>query len=252
MKSEKLQFQGAFGDTLSARIDLPDEKDPIAYTLFAHCFTCSKNLKAVGNIARALTDEGIGVFRFDFTGLGESEGDFADTNFSSNVDDLVAASEYMDQKYKAPDILLGHSLGGAAVLQAAHQIPSSRAVATIGAPCNPEHVKQNFGAKLDEIEETGEAEVTLAGRSFTIRKQFLDDLEENRMDNFINQLKRALIIFHSPIDNTVGIENAAHIFKLAKHPKSFISLDDADHLISDSEDSEYVGKMLATWSLKFL
>jgi len=252
MRSKKIQFTGAFGDTLAARIDLPEDTEPEAYLLFAHCFTCSKDLKAVGNISRALTGLEIAVFRFDFTGLGESEGDFANTNFSSNVDDLVAASEFMEQEFRAPDILVGHSLGGAAVLQAAHQIESCQAVSTIGAPCDPVHVKQNFEPKLDRIEETGEAEVTLAGRPFKIKKQFLDDLEKNRMDEFIRNLGRALLIFHSPLDNTVGIDNAAHIFKLAKHPKSFISLDKADHLLTREEDSVYVGNMLATWSSKYV
>lgn len=252
MKSKKLSFPGSTGESLSARIDFPEETDPKAYVLFAHCFTCSKNLKAVGNIARALTDEDFAVFRFDFTGLGESEGDFANTNFSSNIEDLVAAADYMEKEYEAPDILVGHSLGGAAVLQAAHKIEHSKAVATIGAPATPEHVKHNFEPKLDEIEEKGEAEVTLAGRSFKIKKQFLDDLEKPNMDNRIQNLKRALLIMHSPIDNTVGINNAAEIFKQAKHPKSFISLDDADHLLGKEEDSRYVGTMLGTWASKYL
>lgn len=252
MRSQKVQFQGAFGDSLSARIDFPEKSDPKAFALFAHCFTCSKDLKAVGNISRALAGRGIAVFRFDFTGLGESEGEFSDTNFSSNIDDLAAASAFMSREYRAPDILVGHSLGGAAVLQASDQIKSCKAVSTIGAPCNPIHVKQNFGAKLDRIEETGEAEVMLAGRPFKIKKQFLDDLEETRMDSFIKNLGRALLIFHSPIDNTVGIDNAAHIFKLAKHPKSFVSLDKADHLLSKEKDSVFVGEMLATWAFRYI
>lgn len=252
MKSKKLEFPGHSGDMLSARIDLPEEASPKAYVLFAHCFTCSKNLKVVANIARALTEEGIAVFRFDFTGLGESEGDFADTNFSSNINDLVAAADYMGKAYHQPDILVGHSLGGAAVLQAAHRIESCKALATIAAPSSPEHVKKNFKPKLDEIEEKGEARVTLAGRDFQIKKQFLDDLEESRMNSRIDNLDRALIIFHSPVDNTVGIDNAAHIFMKARHPKSFISLDDADHLLTDPEDSKYVGSMLATWAAKYV
>lgn len=252
MRSEKVQFPGAFGDSLSARIDFPEDSEPKASALFAHCFTCSKDLKAVGNISRALTGLGIAVFRFDFTGLGESEGDFANTNFSSNIDDLEAASAFMGREFSAPDILVGHSLGGAAVLQAAHRIDSCKAVSTIAAPCNPIHVKQNFEPNLDRIEETGEAEVTLAGRPFKIKKQFLDDLEETRMDSFINNLGRALLIFHSPLDNTVGIDNAAHIFKLAKHPKSFMSLDKADHLLTDEADSVFVGKMLATWAFRYM
>lgn len=252
MKSEKLKFTGSTGDQLSARLDLPEKSEPKAYVLFAHCFTCSKNLKAVGNIARALTDEQIGVFRFDFTGLGESEGDFADTNFTSNIEDLVAAATYMKQNQQSPEILVGHSLGGAAVIQAAHLIEESRAVATIGAPANPDHVKVNFSPNLEEIEEKGEAEVTLAGRTFKIKKQFLDDLDQANMDSRIKNLDRALLIFHSPLDNTVGIENAGDIFRKAKHPKSFISLDQADHLLTNEKDSLYVGSILATWAGKYL
>lgn len=252
MKSKKLKFKGTHGDMLSAKLDLPDNGDPEAFVLFAHCFTCSKNLNVVGNIARALTKKNFAVFRFDFTGLGESEGDFSDTNFSSNVDDLVKAAEYMNTEFQGPDILVGHSLGGAAVLMAAHKIPACKAVATIATPGNPDHVKQNFSLKLDEIEEKGEAEVTLAGRSFNIKKQFLDDLEQPNMDTKIKELDRALLIFHSPVDNTVGIENAGHIFKQAKHPKSFISLDKADHLLTTEKDSIYVGTMLATWAYSYI
>lgn len=252
MKSKKLTFKGAQGDTLSARLDLPEKADPEAYVLFAHCFTCSKNLKVVENIAEALTAQNFAVFRFDFTGLGQSEGDFSDTNFSSNVEDLVKAAEYMDSEFEGPDILVGHSLGGAAVLQAAHQIPHCKAVATIAAPCSPDHVKQNFEVKLDEINEKGQARVTLEGRSFNIKKQFLDDLEETNMDSIISTLDRALLIFHSPVDNQVGIENAAKIFDRAKHPKSFISLDKADHLLSKEKYSKYVGTMLAKWAYTYI
>jgi len=251
MPSKKIQFTGALGETLAAKIDLPDG-DIKACALFAHCFTCSKDLRAVGNITSELAKIGIATFRFDFTGLGQSSGDFADTNFSSNVDDLVAAAEYMQEEYDAPSILIGHSLGGAAVLQGAHRIESVKAVATIGSPAEPSHVTHNFSLSLDEIEQHGEAEVTLAGRSFTIKKQFVDDLEETSMRRYIRGLDRALIIFHSPIDNTVGIENAQKIFVAAKHPKSFISLDDADHLLTDQEDSRYVGRVLGTWAEKYV
>lgn len=250
MPSKKITFEGAHGDTLSARLDQPDTNTS-TYALFAHCFTCSKNLKPVKNISKTLNKRGIGVFRFDFTGLGESEGDFADTNFSSNIDDLVAATSYMKKHYQSPEILIGHSLGGAAVLQAASEIPASKAVATIGAPSNPKHVKQNFDAQLHEIESSGQATVTLAGRSFTIKKQFIDDLEQNKMDRYIQQLGKALMIFHSPIDNTVGIDNAARIYKKARHPKSFVSLDDADHLLMDEKDSRYVAQVLASWAERY-
>lgn len=251
MESKKVEFTGSTGESLSAKIDLPDG-DTKACALFAHCFTCSKDLKAVGNITKALADIGIATFRFDFTGLGQSEGDFADTNFSSNVDDLVKAYEYMDKEFSAPSILIGHSLGGAAVLQASHKMEAVKAVATIAAPAEPAHVKENFEMSLDEINEKGEAKVSLAGRPFTIKKQFIDDLEENRMKKFIHNLGKALIVFHSPIDNTVGIDNASKIFVAAKHPKSFISLDKADHLLSEKEDSLYIGKVLGTWAEKYI
>lgn len=237
---------------LSARIDEPEEGAPTATVLFAHCFTCSKNLKAVGRVSQALTEQGIGVFRFDFTGLGESEGDFADTNFSSNVEDLVKAAEYMTKEYQAPRMLMGHSLGGAAVLQATKFIESVEAVATIGAPCNPQHVTRHMLDKKEEISEKGAARVQLAGRVFTIKKQFLDDLNEQHMDGIIKNLDKPLLIFHSPIDDTVGIENAAHIYKLARHPKSFISLDDADHLLTNADDALYVGRVAGAWAERYL
>jgi putative redox protein len=252
MKSKKVEFEGSQGESLSARIDEPEAGVSKGSVLFAHCFTCSKNLKAVGRISQALTDQGMGVFRFDFTGLGESEGDFANTNFSSNVEDLVKAADYMNSEFSKPRMLIGHSLGGAAVLQAAGLIDSVEAVATIGAPCNPKHVAHHLVDKREEIEEKGEARVKLAGRIFTIKKQFLDDLNEQNMDNIITNLGKALLIFHSPVDETVGIENAAHIYKLAKHPKSFISLDDADHLLTNEEDALYVGKVAGAWVERYL
>mgnify|MGYP003626335159 CR=1 FL=1 len=251
MDSKKVEFKGSTGETLSAKVDLPNGNIK-AYALFAHCFTCSKDLKAVGNITKALAENGIATFKFDFTGLGQSSGNFADTNFSGNVGDLVKAYEFMNDEFSAPSILIGHSLGGAAVLQASHKMNSVKAVATIGAPAEPAHVKENFEMSIDEINEKGEAKVTLAGRPFTIKKQFIDDLEEARMKKFICDLGKALIVFHSPIDNTVGIDNASKIFIAAKHPKSFISLDKADHLLSEKEDSMYVGKVLATWAEKYI
>lgn len=252
MPFKNVTFTNPAGDTLSARLDVPDEHDPTAFVLFAHCFTCSKDLKAVGNISRALNDQGFGVLRFDFTGLGESEGDFADTNFSSNVDDLICAAHYLRDAHEAPAILLGHSLGGAAVLQAAGRLDSVNAVATIGAPHDPEHVTHLLDDSLEEIEATGEARVTLAGRQFTIRKQFLDDLQSARMDEAIGSLGRALMIFHSPVDQVVGIDNAARIFESARHPKSFVSLDHADHLLTDAGDSKYVGYVVAAWARKYV
>jgi uncharacterized OsmC-like protein/fermentation-respiration switch protein FrsA (DUF1100 family) len=252
MRNQKITFPGAHGGDLSASLSLPPDEEPVACALFAHCFTCSKDLKPMVNISRALTQQRIAVLRFDFTGLGESEGDFADTTFTSNIDDLIAAAEYMEREISAPAILVGHSLGGAAVLQAASRLPSVRAVATIAAPFDPAHVKHLFQDSLDEIEERGAADVLLAGRSFTVGRQFVEDLDGHRMEQAIGELKRPLLIFHSPVDDIVGIENAALIFKAARHPRSFVSLDQADHLLLDENDSLYVGSVLAAWSLRYL
>ena len=252
MPYKKITFENKNGEPLVARFDMPVDGDIQACALFAHCFTCSKNLRAVGHISNALTDRGIGVLRFDFTGLGESGGEFENTNFSSNVEDLIAAAEFLKKNYQAPDILIGHSLGGAAVLQATAQLKDVSAVATIGAPYDPAHVKHLLEDSIEEIERTGIASVSLAGRSFTIKKQFLDDLDRVRVEQTIRSLKRALIVFHSPVDQTVGIENAAQIFEAAKHPKSFVSLDQADHLLTNEKDSQYVGLVLAAWAQKYI
>ncbi len=252
MHFQKVEFKNADGETLAARLDFPVGETPRAFALFAHCFTCSKNLRAVANISRALNQQGIAVLRFDFTGLGESEGDFADTNFSSNVADLVSAAEFMAEKFEGPRILIGHSLGGAAVLQAAPEIASALAVATIGAPAEPSHVRHLLTEKEEEIRAHGQAELTLAGRKFTIKKQFLDDLDANNMQSAIAGLRRALLILHSPIDNTVGVENAAAIFQAARHPKSFVSLDHADHLLTQEQDSRYAGAVIAAWAERYL
>lgn len=252
MASIRVDFEGSAGERLAARLDMPVGGSPRAYALFAHCFTCSKNLNAVVHIARALNRARIAVLRFDFTGLGESEGDFADTNFSSNVADLVAAARYLEGEHEPPSILIGHSLGGAAVLRAAAEISSTRAVATIAAPADPGHVSHLVASSREEIETRGEADVEIAGRRFTIRKQFLDDLQAPGMQEAIAGLGRALLIFHSPVDTIVGVENAERIYKAARHPKSFISLDRADHLLVDSEDSVYVGAVLAAWAAKYI
>ena len=253
MKTQTLTFTGSQGHDLVARLDTPDDANTITgYALFAHCFTCNKNLRAVSNINKALTERGIAVLRFDFTGLGESEGDFADTNFSSNIDDLVAAAEFMGEIAQPPQLLVGHSLGGAAVLQAAKRIPSCRAVATIGAPYEPTHVTHLLACELEHIERTGIADVILAGRKFTIKKQFLDDLEENRMNLTLRDLKRALLVLHAPLDNTVGINNAGSIFQAARHPKSFIALDGADHLLTKGKYSKYAGGLIATWAAHYI
>ncbi|WP_103021158.1 bifunctional alpha/beta hydrolase/OsmC family protein [Salinibacter altiplanensis] len=250
--SEKLRFENDDGNALAARLDRPEGQSPCAFALFAHCFTCSKDLQAVGAISRALTRRGIAVLRFDFTGLGDSEGDFADTNFSSDVEDLIAAADYLADHYEAPRILVGHSLGGAAVLQATRRLDSVQAVSTIGAPYDPEHVTQHLQDAVADIKEKGEARVRLAGRTFTIRKQFLDDLAATKMEDTIQSLDRALLIFHSPVDRTVGVDNAAKIFQAAKHPKSFVSLDNANHLLTDRSDAEYLGVVLGAWAKKYV
>jgi len=252
MRNERVAFQGAHDDELRALMSLPEADEPAAYAVFAHCFTCSKDLKAVVNISRALTRQGIAVLRFDFTGLGESEGDFSDTTFSSNIDDLVAAASFLEGEFEAPAILVGHSLGGAAVLQATHRIDSVRAVATIGAPFDPEHVTHLFSGSMDEIEARGEAEVTLGGRSFILSRDFVDDLATHKVERTLSDLGRPLMVFHSPVDRTVGIENAALIYKAARHPKSFVSLDDADHLLLEEADSLYVGTVLGAWATRYV
>ncbi|MEX2163683.1 MAG: alpha/beta fold hydrolase [Sulfuricaulis sp.] len=246
-----IHFPGALGDRLAARLDLP-VTPPAAFALFAHCFTCSKDSLAASRISAALTDNGLGVLRFDFTGLGASEGDFANTNFSSNVADLVAAASWLREHHQAPRILVGHSLGGAAVLAAAEQIPESAAVSTIGAPYDPAHVRRLLEGVTPEIEAAGAADVTIAGRKFRIKQQFLDDISSQNSNRYLAHLRKALLIFHSPRDTTVSIENAGMIFAAAKHPKSFISLDDADHLLTRKEDALYVASVLASWASRYV
>ncbi|PCJ80062.1 MAG: hypothetical protein COA49_09920 [Bacteroidetes bacterium] len=252
MNSNKVVFLNAAGLQLSARLEMPSDNSPHAFAVFAHCFTCNKNLTAVRNIGKALTANGIAVLRFDFTGLGESEGDFSKTNFSSNVDDLVYAAKFLEEEYQAPKILIGHSLGGAAVVFASSMIPSIQAVATIGAPSHPDHVQFLFHDEVDEINERGEAELTIGGRPFKIKKQFLDDINSKNMSNKLKAMRLPILVSHSPQDTTVGIENAAEIYNSAWHPKSFISLDGADHLLTDRKDSIYVGVMIATWASRYL
>lgn len=248
---QKITFTGSKGETLAARMDMPAGLIR-ATAIFAHCFTCSKDILAAKRIAGELAAKGIAVLRFDFTGLGASEGDFANTNFSSNVGDLVLAADFLRQNYEAPSILVGHSLGGAAVLCAAGRVPEVKAVATIGAPGDAEHVIHNFGASLDEIERDGEATVSLAGRPFKIQKQFIDDVRTQSVEKHIGKMKAALMVLHSPIDQTVGIDNAAKIFTAAKHPKSFVSLDSADHLLSRPEDAAYAAEVIAAWASRFI
>src|SRR5438309_7960330 len=250
-QTQPVSFPGASGATLAARLETPAER-PLAYALFAHCFTCSKDTKAATYVSAALAERGIAVLRFDFTGLGGSEGDFANTNFSSNIGDLVAAADFLRKTYRAPAILIGHSLGGTAMLAAAQKIPEALAVATIGSPYGPDHVLRLLKDSLGAIRAEGEALVDIAGREFRIKKQFLDDIEGRKLGDTVARLGRALMVMHSPRDTVVGIDNATMIFTAAKHPKSFVSLDPADHLLSRREDAFYAGQLLAAWAERYL
>jgi uncharacterized OsmC-like protein/pimeloyl-ACP methyl ester carboxylesterase len=251
MPHERFQFTGSEGQQLAAALDLP-EREPIAYALFAHCFTCGKDGLAAKGIAAALAAKGIAVLRFDFTGLGSSEGDFANSTFSSNVADLVRAAEHLRETRKAPAILIGHSLGGAAVLAAAAQIPDARAVVTIAAPSDPAYVTGLFAGRIEDIRENGNAEVSLAGRPFQIRSEFLDDIAEHNLMARVTKLHKALLIMHAPTDDIVGIDNATRIFVAAKHPKSFVSLAGADHLLTQRSDSAYVADVIAAWATRYV
>jgi putative redox protein len=248
---EKIEFEGGSGERLAARLDRPAE-EPIGYALFAHCFTCTKDVFAVSRISIALAERGIAVLRFDFTGLGSSEGDFANTDFSSNVEDLLAAAAYLREHHEAPRLLVGHSLGGAAVLAAAGRIPECEAVATVNAPADPVHVKRLFTDAASEIEEKGEATVSIAGRSFRIRRRFLEDIEGHSMEEAIARLDAALMVFHAPQDEVVPVENAWKILEAARQPKSFVALEGADHLLTRREDAEYAGAVLAAWASRYL
>ena len=251
MKTRKLEFAGHSGEMLAARLDAPDAA-PRAYALFAHCFTCGKDIFAAARISAALVERGFAVLRFDFTGLGMSDGEFANTNFSSNVADLVKAADFLRENHAAPALLIGHSLGGAAVLAAASAIDEARAVATIGAPSEPLHLQKQFADRIDEIRAEGELEVQLGGRPFCIKKQFLDDLEASSIRANVERLGRALLVMHSPVDEIVDIDNARQLYVAARHPKSFISLDNADHLLSKRRDAEYAASVLAAWAWRYL
>ncbi|WP_317057893.1 bifunctional alpha/beta hydrolase/OsmC family protein [Roseovarius rhodophyticola] len=251
MPTEKFTFRGHAGHELAARLDLP-EGPHLATALFAHCFTCSKDIPAARRISARLAGLGIAVLRFDFTGLGHSQGEFENTSFRSNIQDLVLAAEALDAKGMAPSLLIGHSLGGAAVLGAARQIDSVRAVVTIGAPFDPEHVTHNFGGALAEIESRGAAEVLLGGRPVKIGKSFVENVRSEKLEEDIANLKRALLVLHAPHDKIVGVENAARIFTTAKHPKSFVTLDNADHLITAPCDAEYAAEVIVTWAKRYL
>ena len=248
---DRVTFPGSQGAQLAARLDLP-AGPPRAFALFAHCFTCGKDIAAASRIANALTDLGFGVLRFDFTGLGMSDGEFENTNFTSNAGDLVAAADWLRREHRAPQLLVGHSLGGAAVLAVAADIPEVRAVATIGAPASPDHVTDIFESSLDEIAEAGVAEVRLAGRPFTIRQQFVDDLRNHVITDRVATMKRALLVMHSPIDNSVSIDHASQIFAAARHPKSFISLDGADHLLSNRDDARFAANAIGAFADRYI
>ncbi|MFP5384690.1 MAG: alpha/beta hydrolase [Bacteriovoracia bacterium] len=251
-KSEKLTFKNAEGHLLDARLELPNDQEVTSYAIFLHCFTCSKNIHAATRISRALTKVGISVLRFDFTGLGNSEGDFSNTNFSSTVSDIICVYKQMLHLEKVPEILIGHSLGGSTALAAACSMPTLKAVITINAPSEIQHIQELFKNKLEAIERDGEAEVTLAGRSFIIRKQFLNDIRSIKLENKISKFNSAFLIFHSPQDEIVSIDHAQAIFEAAKSPKSLITLEGASHLLNKKEDSEYVSRIISAWGFRYL
>ncbi|OEF29203.1 bifunctional alpha/beta hydrolase/OsmC family protein [Vibrio rumoiensis] len=250
VQKKKLTFTNSQGIELAGLLELPEQ--PTAFALFAHCFTCGKDVSSASRIARTLASQGIAVFRFDFTGLGSSDGDFANTNFSANVEDLESAASYLRQNYQAPDFLIGHSLGGTAVLAVADKIPEIKGIITIGSPAEPSHVLKQFANDIDEIVEQGCKQVDLAGRPFSIKKQFIDDLQEYTLIDRIANLHKPLLVFHSPIDKTVSIEQAKKIYTAAKHPKSFVSLDKADHLLMNKQDAEYVATTIQAWVQRYL
>ncbi len=252
MRLHRLTFPNRKGLQLSAKLELPAEGDAQHYALLAHCFTCSKDSTGLVHISRALSARGFGVLRFDFTGLGHSEGEFADSHFAANVEDLLDAAAFLEREYKAPEVLVGHSLGGAAVLFAAPHLPAVRGVVTIAAPSDPDHVLHLFGDRLPALREEGQADIEVAGRTFSVRRDFVEALESRSLDHVLPDLGKALLVFHSPQDQVVGIDHAAKIYQAARHPKSFVSLDGADHLLGRAEDSEYVGAVIATWVRRYI
>ncbi|MFQ5488018.1 MAG: alpha/beta fold hydrolase [Gammaproteobacteria bacterium] len=252
MGSIRVQFPNAKGQQLAAFLDQPAQCAPRAFAIFAHCFTCNKNYKGVRNISRVLSEAGIAVLRFDFTGLGESEGDFSATTFSSNIEDIVAAARWLEAHHEAPQLLIGHSLGGTAMLAAAERIPASRAVVTIASPSEPMHVAEHFADRHEEIHSRGEAQIRIGGIDYRISRDFLDDVQQYRMAETLKDLGRALLILHSPRDRTVDVAHAARLFAWARHPKSFVSLDDADHLLVKEADARYAGGVIAAWAARYL
>ena len=251
MKNKKLEIKNKKGLKLQAYLELPANQEPNYYAIFAHCFTCTSTFSAVKNISRALTSYGFGVLRFDFTGLGKSEGEFAESHFSANVDDLLAVSDYLKENHKAPSLLIGHSLGGSAVIVAASKLDNIKAVATIGAPATVNHVKYLFSHDFEDIKTKGEVKVNIGGRPFQINKEFVEDFDKTDLPTMVKNLRKPLLVMHSPIDVIVGIGNAEKIYKSAHHPKSFVSLDNADHLLSDNRDSQYVGNVIGAWVKRY-
>jgi len=251
MKSKKLEIKNKNGLKLHAFLELPANQKPNYYAIFAHCFTCSSSLSAVRNISRSLTTHGFGVVRFDFTGLGRSEGEFADSHFSANVNDLLAVNDYLKENYEAPSLLVGHSLGGAAVIVAASKLDNIKAVATIGAPADVDHVKHLFSHDFEDIKTKGEVKVNIGGRPFQINKEFVEDFGKTDLPTIVKKLRKPLLIMHSPIDTIVGVGNAEKIYKSAHHPKSFVSLDNADHLLLDTRDSQYIGNVIGAWVKRY-
>lgn len=252
MKTKKIKFKNKNGEELAGYLELPFNQDPHNFVLFAHCFTCNKNFFAPKNISRTLAKNGYGVLRFDFTGLGQSDGEFSESNFSGNIQDLLAAAAYLAENYHAPSLMVGHSLGGAAVLYAAHQLESVKAVTTIAAPSTTAHVQHLIKDSVPEIEQNGKAKVNIGGRDFNIKKQFLDDIEKHDLKTYLSKLQKALLIMHSPQDEIVNIKNAEELYTSARHPKSFVSLDDAKHLLAKKEDSIYAAKVIASWASRYL
>jgi putative redox protein len=251
-KSQSVEFINHSGHRLAAKIEFPPDQKPIAFAIFAHCFTCNKNLPAVRNISQALASQGLAVLRFDFTGLGESEGEFVETTFTTNVTDILAGASFLEEKFSSPALLIGHSLGGTAAIFAASSLPSVKGVITIGSPADPAHVTHLLKNVIDEIDTQGEAEVKIAGRVFKIGRSFLLDIMQQDLSKILKGLKKALLVMHAPFDRTVGIENAKWLYETAMHPKSFVSLDSADHVLTNKEDSRYVGRLISSWASRYL
>jgi uncharacterized OsmC-like protein/alpha/beta superfamily hydrolase len=252
MQFERVRFQGGAGYELAGRIDLPVDADPVGFAVFSHCFTCTKNLSAVGRITSALAAGGIATLRFDFTGLGESDGDFAASTFTTNVADLVAAAEYVESRYAAPRLLVGHSLGGSVAIRASQLLPSVDAVAVIGTPASPDHVRRHITGDWRGMEPARDGTVIVAGRPVRLEQEFLEDIAAASLEESVVGFRQGLLVLHSPVDNVVGIDNAGELFAAARHPKSFVSLDDADHLLSDDDDARYAGEVIAAWSARYL